>query len=57
MDTTTITVRAQPDALVKIYDETHDEVLYIDNTDDQGTTMPITLPSTGNYFVDVTIFD
>ncbi len=54
---TTITVRATPDALVKIYDETRDEVLYIDNTDENGTTVPITLPPHGgNYFIDVTIF-
>ena len=58
MELTTITVRAQPDALVKIYDETRDEVLYVDNTNTDGETTPVTLPSTGGkYFVDVTIFD
>ncbi len=57
MELTTITVRAQPDALVKIYDETRDEVLYVDNTNTDGETTPVTLPSTGGkYFVDVTIF-
>ena len=57
METTTVTVRAAPDALVKIYNEAHDEVLYIDNTDEDGTTPPIALPNTGNYFIDVTVFD
>lgn len=58
MERTTVTVRAQPDALVKIYDETRDEVLYIDNVDPDGTTAPIPLPiGGGHYFVDVTIFD
>ena len=59
MESTTVTVRTQPDALVKIYDETHNEVLYIDNTDSiDGTTAPIELPTCGgHYFVDVTIFD
>ena len=56
METTTVTVRAAPDALVKIYDENRDEVLYIDNTDEDGTTPPIALPLSGNYFVDVTVF-
>lgn len=58
MEPTKITVRAQPDALVKIYDETRDEVLYIDNTNSEGETHPVTLSNAGgNYFVDVTIFD
>ncbi|MBO4726399.1 MAG: hypothetical protein J5598_02235 [Clostridia bacterium] len=58
MESTTVTVRTQPDALVKIYDETRDEILYIDNTDTDGTTAPINLPSDGgHYFVDVTTFD
>ena len=58
MEPTIVTVRATPDALVKIYDETHNEVLYIDNTNNDGETTPITLPTTGGqYFVDVTIFD
>ena len=57
MEPTVITVRATPDALVKIYDETRDEVLYIDNTDADGATTPVTLPhANGRYFVDVTIF-
>lgn len=58
MEPTVITVRAAPDALVKIYDETRDEVLYIDNTDADGATTPVTLPhANGHYFVDVTIFN
>ena len=58
MEPTIVTVRAKPDALVKIYDETRDEVIYIDNTNDDGTTPPLTLPTNGgHYFIDVTIFD
>ena len=58
MEPTVITVRANPDALVKIYDETRDEVLSIDNADIDGTTPPVTLPSNGGrYFIDVTVFD
>ena len=59
MEPTTITVRAQPDALVKIYDDTRDKILYIDNADSaDGTTAPIELPTCGgHYFVDVTLFD
>ena len=58
MEPTTVTVRTPPDALVKIYDETRDEILYIDNTDTDGTTTPINLPTNGgHYFVDVTTFD
>lgn len=53
---TIITVRTSPDALVKIYDETRDEVIYIDNTDDDNQTAPVTLPQGGNYYIDVTIF-
>lgn len=57
METTTVTVRANPDALVKIYDETRDEVLFVDNADNNGITAPVTLPTCGgHYFVDVTIF-
>ena len=57
MEPTAITVRAQPDALVKVYDETRDEVLYIDNTNQDGETTPIILPSNGgHYYFDVTIF-
>ena len=56
METTSVTVRAASDALVKIYDETHDEVLYIDNTNEDGETIPVTLPTPGHYFIDVTIF-
>ena len=57
MEPTVITVRANPDALVKIYDETRDEVLYIDNADNDGTTPPLTLPKNGgHYFIDVTVF-
>ena len=58
MESTTVTVRTQPDALVKIYDETRDEIIYIDNTNTNGTTAPINLPGNGgHYFVDVTTFD
>lgn len=57
MESTTVTVRTQPDALVKIYDETRDEIIYIDNTDTDGTTTPINLPAGGHYFIDVTTFD
>ncbi len=57
METTSITVRAASDALVKIYDETRDEVLFVDNTNEDGETTPVTLPPDGgHYFVDVTIF-
>ena len=56
MEPTVLIVRANPDALVKIYDETRDEVIYIDNADDNGTTAPITLPNGGHYFIDVTIY-
>ena len=58
MEPTVVTVRVAPDALVKIYDETRDEVLYIDNADEDGQTAPVTLPKDGGrYFVDVTIYD
>lgn len=57
METTSVTVRAKSDALVKIYDETRDEVLYIDNTNEDGETSSVTLPSNGHYFIDVTIFE
>lgn len=57
MESTVITVRAEPDTLVKIYDETNDEIVYIDNTDNNGETTPIALPHNGgNYFIDVTIY-
>ena len=57
METPTVIVRAPSDALVKVYDETHDEVVYIDNTNADGETAPITLPdATSHYFIDVTIF-
>ena len=57
METPTVIVRASSDALVKVYDETHDEVVYIDNTNDDGETAPITLPDpASHYFIDVTIF-
>jgi hypothetical protein len=57
MEHTTITVRTNPDALVKIYDETHDEILYLNNTDDNGETTPINLPNSGHYYLDITVFD
>ena len=58
MEPIVVTVRAKPDALVKIYDETNNEVLAIDNTDDNGETKPVMLPiNGGHYFIDVTIFD
>lgn len=56
MEKTVLTVRATPDTLVKIYDETRDEVIYLDNADDDGTTTPVTLPAGGHYFIDVTIY-
>ena len=57
MEPTVVTIRVAPDALVKIYDETRDEVIYIDNADDDGQTTPITLPSHGgSYLIDVTIY-
>lgn len=57
MESTVITVRAEPDTLVKIYDETSNEVIYIDNTDDNGETPPIKLPRHGGkYYVDITIY-
>lgn len=53
----TITVRVAPDTLVKIYDETRDEVIYIDNTNDNGETTPVTLKhSDGHYYIDLTMF-
>lgn len=57
MDTTSVTVRAASDALVKIYDETRDEVLYIDNTNEDGETTSVTLPTASHYFIDVTVFN
>ena len=58
MEPTVVTVRADPDALVKIYNETRDEVIYIDNTNLDGESAPVTLPTAGgHYFVDVTVFD
>ncbi|MCQ2382148.1 MAG: hypothetical protein MJ054_02475 [Clostridia bacterium] len=58
MESTTVIVRAKADALVKVYDETSNEVIYIDNTNDQGETSPISLSHRGgHYFIDVTIFD
>ncbi len=56
MEPTVVTVRVAPDALVKIYDETRDEVIYIDNADEDGQTAPVTLKNGGRYFVDVTIY-
>lgn len=57
MEPTVVTVRVAPDALVKVYDETRDEVIYVDNADDDGQTAPITLPNGGGrYFIDVTLF-
>jgi hypothetical protein len=53
----TLTVRVAPDTLVKIYDETRDEVIYIDNTNDDGETTPVTLKNNdGNYYIDLTMF-
>ena len=57
METTTVTVRTTPDALVKIYNEPRDEVLFIDNANADGETTPITLPANGgHFFIDVTLF-
>ena len=57
MKTTTITVRVAPDTLVKIYDETRDEVIYIDNTNQAGETTPIPLHKDGgNFYIDLTMF-
>ena len=57
MEQTVVTVRVAPDALVKIYDETRDEVIYIDNADTDGQTATVPLPHGGRYFIDVTIYD
>lgn len=57
MEATVVTVRVAPDALVKIYDETRDEVIYIDNADTDGQTAAVPLPHGGRYFIDVTIYD
>ena len=58
MKPTTITVRVAPDTLVKIYDETRDEVIYIDNTNEEGETAPILLKNgDGHYYIDLTMFD
>ena len=57
MEPTVITVRVDLDALVKVYDETNDEIVYIDNTNQDGETAPIKLDSQGgHYFIDITIF-
>ena len=57
MKPTTITVRVTPNTLVKIYDETRDEVIYIDNPNEDGETAPVTLAKDGgHYFIDLTIF-
>lgn len=53
---TSIIVRTSPDALVKIYDETRDEVIYIDNTDDDNQTAPVILSAGSKYYIDITIF-
>ncbi len=57
MEHTYLTVRATPDALVKIFDASNDRVLYVDNTNDDGETARIPLPAGGEYYVDVTLFD
>ena len=58
MEPNIVTVRVKPDALVKVYDESRDEIIYIDNANSDGETAPITLPACGGrYFIDVTIFD
>ncbi|MBO5229397.1 MAG: hypothetical protein J6B20_01180 [Clostridia bacterium] len=55
---TVITIRTTPDALVKIYDDTRDEVIYVDNVDEENQTAPVTLPASGgHYFIDVTVFN
>lgn len=58
MATTYITVRATPDALVKVYQEDPDEsVVFIDNTDEHGETTPIALNSDGGkYYIDITLY-
>jgi len=57
MKPTTITVRVAPDTLVKVYDETRDEVIYIDNTNEDSETAPVTLHKDGgHYFIDLTMF-
>lgn len=56
MATTSIKVRATPDALIKIYREDPEEVVYLDNTDENGETAPITLPDGGKYYIDVTMY-
>lgn len=56
MDKTYLTVRAAPDALVKIFDAKDDSVLYVDNTDDDGETARVPLPAGGEFYIDVTIY-
>jgi len=57
MKPTIITVRVAPDTLVKVYDETRDEVIYIDNTNEDGETAPVTLQQNGgHYYIDLTMF-
>lgn len=55
MATTYIKVRSLPDALVKVYKEQPEAVIYLDNTDDNGETAKIPLAVDGSeYFIDIT---
>ncbi len=56
MEHTYLTVRATPDALVKIYNAQDDTVLYVDNTDANGETARVPLAAGGEYYLDVTVF-
>ena len=56
MDKTYLTVRATPDALVKIFDAKDDTVLYVDNTNEDGETARVPLPAGGEYYIDVTMY-
>ena len=56
MEQVEITVRVAPDALVKVYNQTRDEVVYVDNANANGETAPLRLPAGDTYFIDVTVF-
>ena len=51
-----ITVRAQPDALVRVYRVDDDSVVYVDNTNEDGETARIGLDDGAEYFIDVTTY-
>lgn len=51
-----ITVRSQPDALVRVYRVDDDSVVYVDNTNEDGETARIGLDDGADYFIDVTTY-